>query len=205
MFLFRACNKIVLDFCFTHVFLFLFLLLHDLDLGLNIFLFPSWFKKPLVIFVSVTTYISSTHLQAPPKTFCPTCGHQFTSRRFIHHQCSWAFNSSNPNPYGHPGLISSLVPTLPTLAWTWISSLDVLGSFHLNFHHLQLYNHIPIALQCNVQVAFFFPLDKLKLRLIWYGNLAFASLVTPMVFWFAPLLRGNRAKGNVDLTQTFFS
>jgi hypothetical protein len=103
--------------------------------------------KPLVIFMPVTLSISSTRLQSPPKAFCFTCGHQFTNRRFAHHQHSCqAFNSSNPNPYGHLSLISSLVPTLPASVWTWISSLDVLGSFHLNFRCPQLYNHIPITL-----------------------------------------------------------
>jgi hypothetical protein len=50
---------------------------------------------------------------------------------------------------------------MPTLAWTWISSLDVLGSFHINFRCFQLYNHIPITLQHNVQGAFCFALGKL--------------------------------------------
>lgn len=87
--------------------------------------------KPLVIFMPVTLSISSTRLQSPPKAFCFTCGHQFTNRRFAHHQHSCqAFNSSNPNPYGHLSLISSLVPTLPASIWTWISSL---GAWVLSF------------------------------------------------------------------------
>jgi hypothetical protein len=54
-----------------------------------------------------------------------------------------------------------LDPTLPTLAWIWVFSLDVFGSFHLGFCHLQLYNHILTTLQCDVQMVFHFPLDKL--------------------------------------------
>jgi hypothetical protein len=41
------------------------------------------------------------------------------------------------------------------------SALNVLGSFHLGFHCPWLYNHILITLQCDVQVAFCFPFDKL--------------------------------------------
>jgi hypothetical protein len=68
---------------------------------------------------------------------------------------------------------------LLTLSWTWVLALNVFKSFHLGFCHPWLYNHIPIVLQCDVQVAFC-PL--------WCGNLALAPLVTPMLFWFAPSL-----------------
>ncbi len=70
-------------------------------------------------------------------------------------------NSFNPNLCDHLSSIPSLIPTSFTSTWTWVLSLDVFESFHLNFHHLQLYNHIPTTLQCDLQMAFFFPLDKL--------------------------------------------
>jgi hypothetical protein len=38
---------------------------------------------------------------------------------------------------------------------------------------------------------------------MWY--LAFAPLTTPTVFHFAPLWRGDKAQGNANLTQVFFS
>jgi hypothetical protein len=59
--------------------------------------------------------------------------------------------------------IPTQYPTLfPTyLAWAWVLTLDVLGSFHLGFCHPQLYNCIPTTLQRDVQMAFCFPLDKL--------------------------------------------
>jgi hypothetical protein len=54
----------------------------------------------------------------------------------------------------------SLIPTLLASTWTWVSTLDILGSFHLGFYRLQLYNHISFALGHDVQVAFRFPLDN---------------------------------------------
>jgi hypothetical protein len=46
-------------------------------------------------------------------------------------------------------------------AWVWVSFLDVLGSFHLGFCYLWLYNRILAILWHDVQVVFHFPLDKL--------------------------------------------
>jgi hypothetical protein len=108
------------------------------------------------------TPIFSTHFQLPPKIFWPTCGCQFTSQKLTHHQHSYqASNSSNPNPCDHHDSMPCIIPTPLTLTWTWVSSLDVLGSFHLNLCCLWLYNCIPITLRLDVQVAFHFSLDKL--------------------------------------------
>jgi hypothetical protein len=60
-----------------------------------------------------------------------------------------------------PNSILSLAPIQPTSTWTWVSLLDVLKSFHLGFHCLRLYNHFPIALLGDVQMAYHFPLNKL--------------------------------------------
>jgi hypothetical protein len=46
MFFFHFCNKILLNFYVALVmFLFSFFLFHNLDLGLDLFLFSFWFKK----------------------------------------------------------------------------------------------------------------------------------------------------------------
>jgi hypothetical protein len=88
--------------------------------------------------------------------------HQFTNRGVNCHQRSCqGSNSSNPNPYNHPSLIPSLASILLASAWTWVLSLDVLGSFHLGFCCFRLYNGIHITFRRDVQVAFHFPLDKL--------------------------------------------
>jgi len=59
--------------------------------------------------------------------------HQFISQRLIRHQHSCqTSNSSNPNLCDHPSSIPSLAPTLAASTWTWVSSLDVFRSFHLN-------------------------------------------------------------------------
>jgi hypothetical protein len=111
---------------------------------------------------SQPTPIFSTCFQPPPKVLCPTCGRYFTNQRLTCHQCSCqTFNSSNLNPFDHFNPIPSLTPTPPTLTWTWVSTLDVLGSFHLSLCHPCLYNRIPTTLQHDVQMTFRFPLDKL--------------------------------------------
>jgi hypothetical protein len=108
------------------------------------------------------TPIFSIHLQPPPKISCPTCGRQFTNQWLVCHEHSCqTFNSFNPNPYDHPNLITFLTPTPSTLPWIWVSTLDVLGSFHLGLCCSHLYNRIPTVLRHDVQVAFLFPLDKL--------------------------------------------
>jgi hypothetical protein len=55
-FLFCFCNKILLDFCFSHV-MFFFFLFHNLNLELGMFVFLFWFRKLtyLIIFVLVIT------------------------------------------------------------------------------------------------------------------------------------------------------
>jgi hypothetical protein len=108
------------------------------------------------------TPISSTRPQPPPKVSCPTYGHQFTSRGLTYHWHSYqTSNSSNPNPYDHPSLIPSFTPIPSALTWTWVSTLDVLESFHLSLCYPRWYNRIPTTLGHDVQVAFRFPLDKL--------------------------------------------
>ncbi len=57
--------------------------------------------------------------------------------------------------------IPPFILILLALAWSWVSTLDVPESFHLGLCHPCLNNHIPIALLCDVQMAFCFPLDKL--------------------------------------------
>ncbi len=108
------------------------------------------------------TPISSTHPQPPLKVLCPTYGRQFTIWGLARHQHSCqTFDSSNPNPCDHPSLIHFITPTLSTSALSWVSTLYIFGSFHLNLCHPCLYNHIPIALWHDVQMAFRFPLNKL--------------------------------------------
>ncbi len=88
--------------------------------------------------------------------------HQFTSQGLTCHWCSYqTSNSSNSNPHDHFDLIPSPIPTPPTLPLSWVSSLDVLKSFNLGFHHFRLYNHIHDALQHDIQMVFHFALDKL--------------------------------------------
>ncbi len=106
--------------------------------------------------------IFSTCFQPPPKIFCPTYGYQFTNQRLICHQCFYqTSNSFNLNLCDHFSSIPSLALTSPTLVWTWVSSLDVLGFFHLGLWCFWFYNHLPIALWHDVQMAFRFPLYKL--------------------------------------------
>jgi len=97
------------------------------------------------------TPISSTHPQLPFKVLCSICRCQFISRGLICHKHSYhTSNSSNLNPCDHPSLIPSFTLTSPSLAWTWVSTLDVIKSFHLDLCRLHLYNHIPFTLQCDV-------------------------------------------------------
>ncbi len=109
-----------------------------------------------------STSISSTRSQPSIKVCCLTYGRQFTNRRLACHQHSYQVsNSINTNLYDHSNSIPSLTPTLPISTWTWVLSLNVLRSFHLNFCCLRLYHHILTILHYDVQVAFHFPLDKL--------------------------------------------
>jgi hypothetical protein len=97
------------------------------------------------------TPISSTRLQLSLKVSCPSFGAQFANQRLVRHQRSYqTFNSFNLNPCDHPNSMPSLVPIQLTSAWTWVSSLDVLRSFHLGFCRLQLYNYIPTVLWYDV-------------------------------------------------------
>jgi len=111
---------------------------------------------------SQPTPIFSTRLQFPPKILCLTYGCQFINQGLTHHQCSCqTFNSSHLNPCDHPSSIPFFIPTSLALAWTWVSTLNVFGSFHLGLCCPWLDNHIPTILRCDVQVAFRIPLDKL--------------------------------------------
>jgi hypothetical protein len=52
-------------------------------------------------------------------------------------------------------------PNPPTSTWVWVSTLNVLESFHFGCRRFLLYNRIPTTLQHDVQMAFHFPLNKL--------------------------------------------
>jgi hypothetical protein len=100
------------------------------------------------------------------KTFVPLVGINLIFEG-THHQCSCqASNPFNLNLHDHPNPIPSFTPNPPTLTWAGVSTLNVLRSFHLGFHYLQLYNFILITLQCDVQVTFCFPLNKLHMTLM---------------------------------------
>jgi hypothetical protein len=93
------------------------------------------------------TPFSSTCSQPPPKVSYPTCEHQFTNRRLIHHQCfCQASNSSNPNPLQPSQFNTSPCPHFACINMDRVSLLGVFGSFHLDFRCLQPYNCIPTIL-----------------------------------------------------------
>jgi hypothetical protein len=54
----------------------------------------------------------------------------------------------------------SFTPIPIPIIWAWVLTLDFFKSFHLGFHYLQWYNCIPIVLQHDVQMVFYFPLNK---------------------------------------------
>ncbi len=148
-----------------------------MNVGPQPYIFPNTFDHPQVgnfplsiLFTPIVAHdqtpqptpIFSIYSQLPLKIFCPVCGHQFTNQRLTHHQHSCqASNSFNPNPCDHLSSIPSFIPTSSASIWIWVLSLDVFESFHLNFHCLWLYNHIPTTLQHDIQMAFCFPLDKI--------------------------------------------
>jgi hypothetical protein len=97
------------------------------------------------------TSIFLTCLQPSLKVLCPTYRCQFINRGLAHHQHSChTFNSSNPNLCDHLSPIPSFTPTPLASVWTWVSTLDVIKSFHLDLCYPCLYNCIPTILCCDV-------------------------------------------------------
>jgi hypothetical protein len=43
----------------------------------------------------------------------------------------------------------------PPLAWTWITSIDIIDVFHLGLPHPCSYHHIPYALRVDIQQALY--------------------------------------------------
>jgi hypothetical protein len=135
--------------------------------------------------ITQPTPILPTHLQLPPRTYYPTYEHQFTLWRLI-------FTSILVR---HPIHLSQTYMTIlvqylpnpspPTSTWAWVSTLNVLESFHFGYCRFRLYNRIPTTLQRDVQMAFHFPLNK-NIKPLWCGILAFVPHVTPTVYCFAP-------------------
>ncbi len=80
-------------------------------------------------------------------------------------------------------LMPSTLPYFPpSLAWTWIASLDIIGIFHFGLPHPHSYHHIPYVFPHRSSTCFTYPFNLVGRQSIQHSRLAYIFVLPLLMF-----------------------